>query len=86
MDLIVSALLFRIISVILNEIEGSIERSSLLEDIRMTELLNLQAKFIELLELLVIVANILQKIILLSLVMLDFVINNSSRFVTNKML
>ncbi|KAF3442292.1 hypothetical protein FNV43_RR16208 [Rhamnella rubrinervis] len=51
--LIVGDLEKRVISAILNEIEGSIERSSLLEDIRMTELPDLRAKLVELLELLV---------------------------------
>ncbi|XP_024028224.1 putative callose synthase 8 [Morus notabilis] len=51
--LIVRDLEKRMISTILNEIEESMARSSLLEDFRMTELPNLQAKFVELLELLV---------------------------------
>ena len=46
-------LLYRMISTILDEIEGSIAKSSLLEDFRMTELPSLEAKFVELLELLV---------------------------------
>ncbi|PON83360.1 Glycosyl transferase [Trema orientale] len=51
--LIVRDLEKRIISLIVNQIEESLEKSSLLEDFRMTELPNLRAKFVELLELLV---------------------------------
>lgn len=46
-------LLYRMISTMLDEIEESIAKSSLLEDFRMTELPSLEAKFVELLELLV---------------------------------
>lgn len=52
----VPALLFRVINKIIEEIEQSIERSSLLEDFKISELTALQAKCIELVELLVIVA------------------------------
>ncbi|KAJ4726559.1 Callose synthase-like protein [Melia azedarach] len=51
--LVVGILEKRVISNIVNEIEESIKRSSLLEDFKMSELLALQAKCIELLELLV---------------------------------
>lgn len=48
------ALSCSVISMIINEIEESIARSSLLEDFKMSELPVLQAKCIELAELLVI--------------------------------
>ncbi|KAL5736702.1 hypothetical protein ACOSQ2_031490 [Xanthoceras sorbifolium] len=51
--LVVGDLEKRVISNIINEIEQSIEGSSLLEDFKMSELLALQAKCIELVELLV---------------------------------
>lgn len=52
-SMMVLMLFFRIISFIINEIEESLARSSLLLDFRMTELPNLRAKFVEFLELLV---------------------------------
>lgn len=45
--------LFRVVSSIVNEIERSISESSFLKDFKMSELPALQAKFVELLELLV---------------------------------
>jgi len=53
--MVYSALLSRIISAIVNEIEESIGRSSLLQDFRMEELPALVAKCIDLVEFLVIV-------------------------------
>lgn len=50
----VNSLIFRVISALINEIEESINRSSLLEDFKMSELPVLHDKCIELLELLVI--------------------------------
>lgn len=53
-DLVVlPASVFRVVSSILNEIEESMERSSLLEDFKMSELPALKAKCIQLVELLV---------------------------------
>lgn len=49
--------LFRLVSGIIAEIEESIQRSTLLEDIKMSELPALHAKCIELVELLVIFAH-----------------------------
>lgn len=46
-------LINRIISTIINEVDESIVKLSLLEDFKLTELPNLRAKFVELLELLV---------------------------------
>lgn len=53
-DLVVlPASVFRVVSSILNEIEESMKRSSLLEDFKMSELPALKAKCIQLVELLV---------------------------------
>jgi len=50
---VLPASVFRVVSSILNEIEESMERSSLLEDFKMSELPALKAKCIQLVELLV---------------------------------
>lgn len=51
--MVYSALLSRIISAIVNDIEESIERSSLLQDFRMKELPAVLEKCVDLVELLV---------------------------------
>lgn len=61
------ASVFRVVSSILNEIEESMRRSSLLEDFKMSELPALKAKCIELVELLVTIKSLRMKVLRLTM-------------------